>query len=217
MGALGTAYFYMCALLAVGGAASVVLAKNPIRCAMGLLLLILSVAGLFLALHAQFLAAIQLIVYAGAIVVLFLFVIMLLGPAASTPNDRRGLAVRIFGGGLFGLAGLASITLVAQAARAAHRVLPMPMPDPSFGGIEAFGSVLFTDTLVPFEISSGLLMVAVVGAVAVARGRQGSHAMSHAEQEVGRRAHTIDPKRALHPSGVFSHELPKGDADGHAS
>ena len=54
--------------------------SNPIRGAMGLLLLILSVAGLFLALHAQFLAAIQLIVYAGAIVVLFLFVIMLLGP-----------------------------------------------------------------------------------------------------------------------------------------
>ncbi len=91
------------------------------------------------------------------------------------------------------------------------------MPDPSFGGIEAFGSVLFTDTLVPFEISSGLLMVAVVGAVAVARGRQGSHTMSPGEQEVGRRAPTVDPKRALHPSGVFSHDLPSEDAKGHAS
>jgi NADH-quinone oxidoreductase subunit J len=217
MAALGVAYFYACALLAVGGAVSVVVAKNPIRCAMGLLLLILSVAGLFLALHAQFLAAIQLIVYAGAIVVLFLFVIMLLGPAASTPNDRRGLAVRIFGGGLFALAGLASITLVAEAARATHRVLPMPIPDPSFGGIEAFGSVLFSDTLVPFEVSSALLMVAVVGAIAVARGRQGSHTLSPAEQEIGRRAPSIDPMRELHPSGVFSHELPEGEAKGHAS
>jgi NADH-quinone oxidoreductase subunit J len=217
MAALGAAYFYACALLAVGGAVSVVVAKNPIRCAMGLLLLILSVAGLFLALHAQFLAAIQLIVYAGAIVVLFLFVIMLLGPAASTPNDRRGLAVRIFGGGLFGLAGLASITLVAEAARAMHRVLPMPIPDPSFGGIEAFGSVLFSDTLVPFEVSSGLLMVAVVGAIAVARGRQGSHTLSPAEQEISRRAPSIDPMRELHPSAVFSHELPEGEAKRHAS
>jgi NADH-quinone oxidoreductase subunit J len=178
---------------------------------MGLLLLILSVAGLFLALHAQFLAAIQLIVYAGAIVILFLFVIMLLGPAASTPSDRRGLAVRVFGGGLFGVAGLTSLTLVARAAETAHRVLPMPVPDASFGGIEAFGSVLFQDTLVPFEVSSGLLMVAVVGAIAVARGRQGSHSMSPAEQEIRGRAPSQDPLRELHPSGVFSHELPPGD------
>jgi NADH-quinone oxidoreductase subunit J len=211
MAALGTAYFYLCALLAVGGAVSVVAAKNPIRCAMGLLLTILSVAGLFLALHAQFLAAIQLIVYAGAIVILFLFVIMLLGPAASTPSDRRGLAVRVFGGGLFGLAGLTSLTLVARAAETAHRVLPMPVPEASFGGIEAFGSVLFQDTLVPFEVSSGLLMVAVVGAIAVARGRQGSHSMSPAEQEIRGRAPSQDPLRELHPSGVFSHELPPGD------
>jgi NADH-quinone oxidoreductase subunit J len=218
MAALGTAYFYLCALLAVGGAVSVVAAKNPIRCAMGLLLLILSVAGLFLALHAQFLAAIQLIVYAGAIVILFLFVIMLLGPAASTPNDRRGLAVRVFGGGLFGLAGLTSLTLVTRAAEMAHRVLPMPVPDASFGGIEAFGSVLFSDTLVPFEVSSGLLMVAVVGAIAVARGRQGVHSMSPAEQEIRGRAPTQDPLRELHSSGVFSHELPSGDeAKGHSA
>src|SRR5580693_3107608 len=105
-------YFYACAAMAVIGALATVIMPNPIRGAMGLLLMILSLAGLFLALHAQFLAAIQLIVYAGAIVVLFLFVIMLLGPSASTPSDRRGLAVRIFGGGLFGLAGFAAITLV---------------------------------------------------------------------------------------------------------
>src|SRR5271155_1348044 len=96
---LGAAYFYVCALLALGGAVSVVVSKSPIRGAMGLLLLILSIAGLFLALHAQFLAAIQLIVYAGAIVVLFLFVIMLLGPSSMAPRDRRGLIARSIGGG----------------------------------------------------------------------------------------------------------------------
>src|SRR5271154_2031913 len=114
MNALGTAYFYVCAALALSGALAVVVAKNPIRGAMGLLLLILSVAGLFLALHAQFLAAIQLIVYAGAIVVLFLFVIMLLGPSASTPNDRRGIFARSLGGGLFALAGAGGIGPVAH-------------------------------------------------------------------------------------------------------
>jgi len=208
MASLATAYFYVCALLAVGGAVSVVAAKNPIRCAMGLLLTILSVAGLFLALHAQFLAAIQLIVYAGAIVILFLFVIMLLGPAASTPSDRRGLAARVLGGGLFGLGGLASLTLVARAAEATHRVIPMPQPDGAFGGIEAIGSALFTDALVPFELSSALLMVAVVGATAVARGRQGARTMSAGEQEIARRPPSHEPPRELHTSGVFSHEVP---------
>jgi len=217
MTALGTAYFYVCALLSVGGALATVTSKNPIRCAMGLLLLILSVAGLFLALHAQFLAAIQLIVYAGAIVVLFLFVIMLLGPAASTPSDRRGLAVRVFGGGLFALAGLGSMALVARVAAQAHRVLPMKPPDPSFGGIEAFGGVLFSDALVPFEVSSALLMVAVVGAIAVARGRQGTHSMSAGELAIAHRAPSEDPLRELRPSaesGVFSHELPPADPEG---
>src|SRR5215469_18222487 len=100
MATLDLVYFYACAAAAVIGALGVVVSKNPIRGAMGLLLLILSVAGLFLALHAQFLAAIQLIVYAGAIVVLFLFVIMLLGPSASTPTDSRGIVGRAIGGGL---------------------------------------------------------------------------------------------------------------------
>src|SRR5437868_13184399 len=101
MSGLGEIYFWVFAALAVGGALAVIIQKNPIRCAMGLLLLILSIAGLFLQLQAQFLAAIQLIVYAGAIVVLFLFVIMLLGPSASTGTDRRGLGYRALGAGAF--------------------------------------------------------------------------------------------------------------------
>ena len=215
MGALGTIYFYVSALIDLAGALSVVIAKNPIRGAMGLLALILSIAGLFLALHAQFLAAIQLIVYAGAIVVLFLFVIMLLGPSAATPSDRRGLATRIFGGGLFGLAGLAGIALVTTAWNAAKHPFPLPEPDASFGGIDAFGSVLFADALVPFEVSSALLMVAVVGAIAVARGRQGVASMSKSEQEVARTtsAPSSSPKAGASGTGVFSHEIRAADPD----
>jgi NADH-quinone oxidoreductase subunit J len=205
----GTIYFYACALMAVAGALGVVVSKNPIRSAMGLLLLILSVAGLFLALHAQFLAAIQLIVYAGAIVILFLFVIMLLGPSASTPSDRRGMAARVFGGGLFGIAGLAALWAVVAAAMASHRTMPMPQPDDGFGGIDAFGSVLFADALVPFELSSGLLMVAVLGAMAVARGRQGQKSMSKNELEVARSPFPAEKTRELpgETGGVFSHEI----------
>jgi NADH-quinone oxidoreductase subunit J len=211
MTAAGTIYFYVCAALALIGALAVVAAKNPIRSAMGLLLLILSVAGLFLALHAEFLAAIQLIVYAGAIVVLFLFVIMLLGPSATPPSDARGVLVRTFGGALFALGGLTSIGLVVQAARAAHRVpVPMPPITSGFGGIDAFGSVLFSDSLAPFELSSALLMVAVVGAIAVARGRQGIKALSRSEQEIARGP--IPREIPEEHSGVFRHDIEAHDA-----
>src|ERR1019366_9926718 len=146
MGALGTIYFYVCALPALAGALSVVIAKNPIRGAMGLLALILSIAGLFLALHAQFLAAIQVIVYAGAIVVLFLFVIMLLGPSATSPRDQKDFVTRALGASLFGLVLSLGLVLVARGST------PMRMGEPpaDFGGIDAFGRALFADALVPF-------------------------------------------------------------------
>jgi NADH-quinone oxidoreductase subunit J len=200
MNALGSVYFYVCAALALAGALGVVVAKNPIRSAMGLLLLILSVAGLFLALHAQFLAAIQLIVYAGAIVVLFLFVIMLLGPNAASPSDQRGFIVRTFSGALFAIVGIGAIALAARVAPAAA---PLALPDSSFGSIDAFGSVLFSDAIAPFELSSALLMVAVVGAIAVARGRQGMRTLSRAEAAIGRSAAASTGEH----SGVFAHEI----------
>ncbi len=207
MSTLGLTYFYSCAALAIAGALGVVISKNPIRGAMGLLLLILSVAGLFLALHAEFLASIQLIVYAGAIVVLFLFVIMLLGPSASTPTDRRGVIARAFGGGLLALSAIGAIATVVRAMAAAKHPMPMPAPDPGFGGIDAFGSVLFSDALAPFELSSALLMVAVVGAIAIARGRQGAASLSKSECEAALSAAPQTDSHAEH-SGVFSHELP---------
>ncbi len=175
-GGLGYAYFYLCAAMAVLGALGTVGAKNPIRGAMGLLLMILSIAGLFLALHAQFLAAIQLIVYAGAIVVLFLFVIKLLGPSASTPSDHRGRIPRVVGAGVFAAAGLGTIALLVSSTQKAAGFGPTGYPSPTgdFGSVDAFGRVIFSQAVVPFELSSALLMVAIVGAVAVARGRHKS-------------------------------------------
>jgi NADH-quinone oxidoreductase subunit J len=204
MTGLGLGYFYACAAFATLGALGAVAARNPIRCAMGLLMLILGVAGLFLSLHAQFLAAVQLIVYAGAVVVLFLFVIMLLGPTVHIPDDGRGLVPRAFSGSLFALAGGAAIVAVWRAVAAAQAAPKLTAPDSAFGGIEAFGDVLFSDALVPFELSSALLMVAVVGAVAVARGRQGKAAMSKSELDAARAALPA-PEVSSH-SRVFSHE-----------
>jgi NADH-quinone oxidoreductase subunit J len=169
MDGLGLTYFTVCAVIAVVGALATVTARNPIRGAMGLMVMILAVGGLFLALHAQFLAAIQLIVYAGAIVVLFLFVIMLLGPSAQPPRDQRGRVVRVIGGAAFGLASVAAMVLVARPMW--NKAVLLAPPDKDFGSIDAMGRLLFSNGIVPFELSSALLLVAIVGAVAVARGK----------------------------------------------
>ena len=181
---LGQAYFWMCAALAVIGAIATVVAKNPIRGAMGLLMMIVSIAGIYLALHAQFLAAIQLIVYAGAIVVLFIFVIMLLGPDATPPHDKRGEVVRTAGAFVFGAAGIAAMSLIVRTAPPIPKGQLLASPPTDFGSVEAFGRLLFTDALVPFELSSALLMVAIIGAVAVARGH-------HKSDERGGRAPVV--------------------------
>lgn len=169
MAGLGFGYFYACAALAIAGALATVLARNPIRGAMGLMTMIVAVAGLFLALHAEFLAVIQLIVYAGAIIVLFLFVIMLLGPSAVATRDSRGSTTRMLSGGLFGLASIGAMFLIIKPAWT--HAMKLSSPDNTFGTVEAMGQSLFGDYVVPFELSSALLMVAIVGAVAVARGR----------------------------------------------
>ncbi len=212
--ALGQAYFYVCGAFALAGALFTVTAKNPIRGAMGLLLMILAIAGLFLALHAQFLAAIQLIVYAGAIVVLFLFVIMLLGPSATPPHDHRGRIPRTVGGALFGAGGLLAMWLVvkaapthpmiaqaagAAAAKGAEASKLLAGAPADFGSVDAFGRIIFTQALVPFELSSALLMVAIVGAVAVARGRSKSLAEEAREETPVAQAPAREMKPEAYP------------------
>lgn len=213
MGVLGNAYFYACALMGILGALGVVIAKNPIRGAMGLLLMILSIAGLFLALHAGFLAAIQLIVYAGAIVILFLFVIMLLGPSSTPPSDSRGQIPRILGGAVFGLASLGAMVLLVMNAPKPAANTPaapfLPSPAAGFGTVDEFGKIIFTQGLLPFELSSALLMVAIVGAVAVARGRDKHEMSAIREKDQGLRADNVphaDPMGAPRSAGGLTRE-----------
>ena len=167
----GNVFFAVCSIAALVGAMCTVLAKNPIRGAMGLLLTIVGIAGLFLKLNAQFLAAIQLIVYAGAVVVLFVFVIMLLGPdAGHNKGDREptGKLARALAGGLMGVISLVTLFLVL---RSADKPLRFGHVNAQHGSVEAVGQQLFTKAVVPFELATALLIVAVVGAIAVARSR----------------------------------------------
>ena len=158
--------FWADAIVAVMTAAVVILHRNPVVCALSLVLHLCSVAVFFLLLEASFLFAVQIILYAGAIMVLFLFVVMLLDPAGT----GEGVAARA-GGLQLGLTlGASALLLVAMA-----RALPgltqrdAPASPDGFGQIHAVGRLLFTDYLFPFEVASLLLLVAMIGALFMGR------------------------------------------------
>jgi NADH-quinone oxidoreductase subunit J len=169
MKTLELAFFALCVLFTMGGGLITVGSRRPIRSAMGLLTTILGVCGCYLLLSAEFLATIQLIVYAGAVVILFIFVVMLLGSAATTAPDARSAIPRYVGAGVFLLSAVSAAALVVKAATEAK---PAPDVPNTFGTIEVLGREVFTSKVVPFELTGALLLVAVVGALAVARGKQ---------------------------------------------
>ncbi|MCC6214558.1 MAG: NADH-quinone oxidoreductase subunit J [Polyangiaceae bacterium] len=165
----GGYFFGVCAVVAVLGALATISARNPIRGAMGLLATIVGIAGMYVQLSAQFLAAIQLIVYAGAVVVLFVFVIMLLGPDAhgADGGKRPGSWARWIAAPLVSVLLLGGAVLLARVSTP-QRFRAAP---PGHGTIEAVGGDVFGRALVPFELSTALLIVAAVGAIAIARSR----------------------------------------------
>jgi NADH-quinone oxidoreductase subunit J len=166
---LDFAFFGLCTLLTLLGGVLTVAARNPIRGVMGLLATIVGIAGMYLLLSAEFLAAVQIMVYAGAVVVLFLFVIMLLGPSSLSGRDTRTWTSRYLAAAVFFATSGGAFGLLARVRGPTTPLVPAPA---GFGGIEGIGHDLFSTGLMAFEISSALLLVAVVGAVAVARGKQ---------------------------------------------
>jgi NADH-quinone oxidoreductase subunit J len=182
----GAVFFVFCALTCLVGAVSTVAAKSAIRSAVGLLATVLGIAGLYLQLRAQLLAAVQLIVYAGAVVVLFVFVIMLLGPdargrpaAASTSRWSRAV--------VGALAAAVALVAVGFSGLSATEPTAFQHVESSLGSVAAVGGWLYSGGLVPFELTTALLIVAVVGAVAVARGRRSPAASTPAGEGETRR------------------------------
>jgi NADH-quinone oxidoreductase subunit J len=174
---LTTFLFFVAAATALAGALGVVLARNPVHSALFLVMTLISVAVLFLLRDAELIAAVQVIVYASAIVVLFLFVIMLLGvDRKESLEDRipgqRAAAI------VLGLVLLAEIIFLAghEWATGQETASGVPLEGGGFGGnVERVARVLFTDFLWAFEITAVLLVIAVVGAVVLAR-RSGQRA-----------------------------------------
>ncbi|MFZ1866004.1 MAG: NADH-quinone oxidoreductase subunit J [Polyangiales bacterium] len=161
----GAALFVVTAIFAMAGGLVTISARRPLRAAIGLLAHIVSLAGMFLTLNAQLLAALQLLVYAGAIVVLFVFVIMLIGPASEVGPVEGGVTSRTLG------IALTIVIVLAVSTSLAYFDAPWVKVPEGFGTVEELGMAVYQGALVPFEIVSVTLLVAVVGAIAVARSR----------------------------------------------
>jgi NADH-quinone oxidoreductase subunit J len=136
--------------------------RNPVTSAMFLVLTIISMAGLFVLLHAFFLAAVQILVYAGAVIVLFLFVIMLLDL-----KEEQRRRIKMFGI----VAGLVSVgTIVAIFLKSLHATNLNAHASPvTEGDTAALGKLLFTQYVLPFEVVSVLLLVAMIGVILLSK------------------------------------------------
>lgn len=162
-------FFFLAAIFAISGALGVVMLRNPFYSVLALVVHLISLATLFLLLQAQFVAAAQVIVYAGAVMVLYVFVVAYVGGgeelAAGTTGRVLG-PVFAFAVAIELLIAVLGSALAGISSRGAHVV-------PGFGAPAAIGALFLTDYLFPFEVASLLLMVAAVGAVVLARRRRG--------------------------------------------
>lgn len=159
--------FYFFAALAVLAALSVVLQRTPVYSALSLIVVLCSLAVLYLLLEAEFMAVIQVIVYAGAIMVLFVLVIMLLNAGRETPSEGSHLA-RWLGAPLLAVF-LLQILLVVGWQFPVKSTLPAAPPGGLDGGPAAVGHLLFRNYVLPFEVTSILILVAILGAVVLAK------------------------------------------------
>jgi NADH-quinone oxidoreductase subunit J len=170
-----TFHFYLFGIVAIVSAILFVTRKSPVAAAMWLVNVMFSLAALYVMLDAQFIGAIQVLVYAGAIMVVFLFVIMLLNLGhPSEIADARGLPWKMTAG----LVGVALLAMVFAMTRArAPEVLKLPagyaaQQIATTGAITPIAGPLFHEYLLAFEITSVLLLAAIIGAVALARRRE---------------------------------------------
>ena len=157
--------FFIAAAGALAGALGVVILRNPFYSVLALVVHLIALAVLFLLLSAEFLAAAQVIVYAGAVMVLFLFVIMLLNAGEESKRGRSLLAQMLGIPGFFALLVLLAYTVL--------RLFPNA-PEVKFGaftggGAKEIGRSLFTQYLLPFEVTSVLILIAILGAIVLAR------------------------------------------------
>jgi NADH-quinone oxidoreductase subunit J len=176
---MGEVLFFVAGIGAVAGAIGVIAVRNPFYSVLALVSHLLCLAALFLLLRAEFVAAAQVVVYAGAVMVLYVFVVAYIGGQDEPLGPRAGSGLRVtsavFGGALF--VELCVATLGSGLKLVDSHGAPV---DASFGSPAQIGSLLLTKFLLPFEVASFLLLIAAVGAVVLARRRGG---LSAAEEQ----------------------------------
>jgi NADH-quinone oxidoreductase subunit J len=157
--------FIVFGMICVAGAINLLVQRHPINSALSLVVVMASLALIYLLLGAEFVAAIQVIVYAGAVMVLFVFVIMLLNAGAE--ERTRGSKVAMFVGvpGMIVLAGTVGWLLVTGSAQLGSVTISAS----NFGETRNIAHLLFRDFLLPFEITSVLILIAIMGAVVLGK------------------------------------------------
>jgi NADH-quinone oxidoreductase subunit J len=157
--------FWILSAMIVGFAIFTITRKNPITAVMSLVASFFGLAAMYATLNAHFLAVLQVLVYAGAIMVLFIFVVMILNREEVTPLSFRPMRVLGVLAGVYLFVKFVDVTVSMQLGAP-------PVPSETFGTVAAVGDVLFRDFLYPFEAISVLLLVAIIGGVVISRSHQ---------------------------------------------
>ncbi len=205
---MGEVLFFVAGIGAIAGAIGVVAVRNPFYSVLALVSHLLCLAALFLLLRAEFVAAAQVVVYAGAVMVLYVFVVAYVGGQDEPLGPRAGNSLKavsvIFGAMLF-------VELCIATLGSGLQLIDSPgTPVPgSFGSPEQIGTLLLTKFLVPFEVASFMLLIAAVGAVVLARRRGG---LSNADEQA--RYSAMDILRPAHTGTMAEgvggrHTLPR--------
>lgn len=168
---MGIFLFFLLSLLCVGSVLAMILSRNQAHNALLLVLAFASLAGLFGLLDAPFIAAVQVIIYAGAIMVLFIFVIMMINLKEGLPPERKRWTVRL--SALLALLLLIQLGVAIRGAFASLDQGAAGSPAGQPGHVTELGRVLFTDYLYPFEITSLLIIAALVGAIVLVKKKDG--------------------------------------------
>lgn len=166
--------FYLFAVLAILAALGVVIARSPVRSALSLALVFLALAAMYVLLNAPFLAVAQIMIYAGAVLILFLFVIMVLNPRLDIIGGRTN--AQTIAAIVFSVAfGVLMIATLVGGQLAPVTGIYTPEKVAQEGHVQVIGILLYSQFLLPFEIASVLLLVAIVGAMTLARREHVQH------------------------------------------
>ena len=197
-----TFFFYLFALLAIASAMMVILSRNPVHSVLFLILCFFNAAGLFILMGAEFLAMILVVVYVGAVAVLFLFVVMMLD--VDFVKLREGMASYLPIGGVIGLILLAELAMVLGTWSLAPDTIKTAAPTPStITNTQAIGEILYTKYVYFFEAAGLILLVAMIGAIVLTlRHKPGIKRQNIADQVARTPATAMEIKKVETGQGI---------------